>query len=104
MALEIKDSTIDTVLKEKEITVIDFWAEWCGPCKMMGPIIDDLSSDNTDVTIGKVDVTENSDSSHKYMITGIPCIVFFKNGEEVDRIKGVVPKKVLQEKINELKG
>ena len=104
MALEIKDSTIDAVLGEKEITVIDFWASWCGPCKMIGPIIDELSSENSDVTIGKVDVTDNVESAQKYMITGIPCIVFFKNGEEVHRIKGVVAKKILQEKINSLKG
>lgn len=103
MALEITDQSIDEVLSQNEITVIDFWADWCGPCKMLGPIIDQLSQDNQEVVIGKVDVMANQASAAKYGITGIPCIIFFKNGEEVNRVKGVMPKSALQEKINELK-
>jgi thioredoxin 1 len=103
MALEITDQSIDEVLSQNEITVIDFWAEWCGPCKMLGPVIDQLSLDNPDIVIGKLDVMSNELTSRKYDITGIPCVIFFKNGEEVNRIKGVLPKSALQEKINELK-
>ena len=103
MALEITDQSIDEVLSQNEITVIDFWAAWCGPCKMLGPVIDQLSLDNPDIVIGKLDVMSNELTSRKYDITGIPCVIFFKNGEEVDRVKGVLPKSALQEKINELK-
>jgi thioredoxin 1 len=103
MALEITDQSIDEVLSQNEITVIDFWADWCGPCKMLGPIINQLSEENQDVVIGKLDVMANQSSAAKYGITGIPCIIFFKNGEEVSRVKGVLPKSSLQEKINELK-
>jgi thioredoxin 1 len=103
MALEITDQSIDEVLSQNEITVIDFWADWCGPCKMLGPVIDQLSLDNPDIVIGKLDVMSNELTSRKYDITGIPCVIFFKNGEEVDRVKGVLPKSALQEKINELK-
>lgn len=103
MALEITDKSIDELLSKNEITVIDFWADWCGPCKMLGPVIEQLSIENIDVAIGKLDVMENNSSAQKYMITGIPCIVFFKNGEEVDRVKGVLSKSALQAKINDLK-
>jgi thioredoxin 1 len=103
MALEITDQSIDEVLSQNEITVIDFSADWCGPCKMLGPVIDQLSLDNPDIVIGKLDVMSNELTSRKYDITGIPCVIFFKNGEEVDRVKGVLPKSALQEKINELK-
>jgi thioredoxin 1 len=103
MALKITDETINTVLSENAITVIDFWADWCGPCKMLGPVIEQLSTDNTDIAIGKLDVMENKESASRFMITGIPCIVFFKDGNEISRIKGVVPKSTLQAKIDELK-
>lgn len=103
MALEITDQSIDEILSQNEITVIDFSADWCGPCKMLGPVIDQLSQDNQDIVIGKLDVMANESTSRKYGITGIPCIIFFKNGEEVNRVKGVLPKSALQEKINELK-
>ena len=103
MALEITDTSIDEVLSQNEFTVIDFWADWCGPCKMLGPVIEQLSIENTDVAIGKLDVMGNNSSAQKYMITGIPCIVFFKNGQEVERVKGVLSKSALQAKINGLK-
>jgi thioredoxin 1 len=103
MALEITDQSINNVLSENEITVIDFWAEWCGPCRMLGPVIEQLSQENEGIAVGKVDVMANQESAQKYGITGIPCIVFFKNGEEVNRVKGVLPKSALQQKIDELR-
>jgi thioredoxin 1 len=103
MALEITDKNIDSVLAENKITVIDFWADWCGPCKMLGPVVEQLSEDNSDLAIGKLNVMGNNESASKYGITGIPCIIFFKDGQEVDRIKGVTSKSVLQAKIDGLK-
>jgi len=103
MATQITDENINDILKQKSITVIDFWANWCGPCKMIGPIIEELAIENTDITIGKVNVDENAESALKYGIRGIPTLLFFKDGVQVDKIVGVKSKYELQAKINELK-
>jgi len=104
MGLEIiTDDTIDTVLSDNKYTVIDFWAEWCGPCRMLTPIIEQLAIANDDVFIGKVNVSDNPISSRNYEITSIPCIIFFNYGEEIGRIKGLMPKAQLQKSIDALK-
>lgn len=103
MALEVTDSNFAEVLEQNNITVVDFWAPWCGPCRMLGPIVDQLSEENTDIAIGKVNIDENIDSAVKYGIRGVPTLVFFKNGEIVDKVVGVKSKAELQEKINTLK-
>lgn len=103
MSLEITDQTLDDVLGQNKLVVIDFWAAWCGPCRMLGPIVDSLASEYDDVIIGKVDVTENPRTSMAYGITSIPSIVFIKDGKEVGRQRGVVPRVVLQKLINDLK-
>ena len=100
MALEIKDATLEDVLKTDKLIVIDFWAEWCGPCKMVGPIIDQLAEEYKDkVVIGKVDVDNNDDATSKYSIRNIPTTIFIKNGEVVDKIVGAGSKKSFVEKI-----
>lgn len=103
MALEITDQNIGEVLSQENLVVMDFWAAWCGPCRMIGPIIDELAKENNDVTIGKVDVTVNPNSAAKYGVTSIPTIIFMKDGNEVYRQRGAVPKKALQDIINEFK-
>lgn len=105
MALEVTDVNISKVLEEKELTVLDFWAEWCGPCKMLGPVIDSLSLDeeNKDITIGKVNVDQNNVSANKYEVRSIPTILFIKKGEVVDKMVGYKSKQELQNKINSLK-
>jgi thioredoxin 1 len=103
MALEITDENIDQILNENDLVVIDFWASWCGPCRMLGPIIDELASENTDVKIGKVNVTDNNFSATKYSVTSIPTVLFMKNGKEIHRQRGVLPKKALQELIENFK-
>ncbi len=103
MALEITDGNITETLNSKKITLVDFWAPWCGPCRMLGPIIEDLAKDNTDVTIGKINVDENSQTAVKYGVRGIPTMIFFKDGEVVDKIVGVKSKAELQAKIDSLK-
>jgi len=103
MALEITDSNIAEIINKNKITVVDFWAEWCGPCRILGPIIDELSNENSDIAIGKLNVDENSTISVKYGIRGIPAVLFFKDGELVDRVVGVRGKFELQTIINNLK-
>ena len=105
MALEITDKNFEEVLQQKEITLIDFWAEWCGPCKMLGPVIDELSKDNAEnssVAIGKANVDNNKELAFKYGIRSIPTMIFFKNGEMVDKLIGFKNKGELQTKINSL--
>lgn len=104
MALDITKETFDQVVKEKKITVLDFWAEWCGPCRMLGPIIDDLAKEMTDVTIGKVNVDTNAELSIQYGVTSIPTIVILKDGVEVHRSRGVISKAALKAKIAEFEG
>jgi thioredoxin 1 len=103
MALEITDQNIGEVLTSDKLVVMDFWAAWCGPCRMIGPIINELANENTDVVIGKVDVTSNPEASAKYGVTSIPTIIFLKDGAEVYRQKGAVPKSALQSIINDFK-
>lgn len=102
MALEITDSNLEE-LTQTGVSVVDFWAPWCGPCRMLAPVIDSLSENNQDVTIGKINVDENQDSAIKYGIRGIPAVLFFKDGELVDRLVGTHPANAYQEKINALK-
>jgi thioredoxin 1 len=103
MALEITDGNITEILKENKITIVDFWAQWCGPCRMLGPIIEQLAGENTDIAIGKLNVDENPTFSSVSGIRGIPTLIFYKDGVEVERLTGVKSKAVLQYKIDELK-
>jgi thioredoxin 1 len=94
MALEFTDTNFkQTVLDSDKLTVVDFWAEWCGPCRAIGPVIEELSKEyNGRVNIGKVNVDVNPEISTNYGITSIPAILFIKNGAVVDKIVGAQPK------------
>jgi len=104
MALEVTSTNISEVFSSHEITVLDFWAPWCGPCRTLVPIIDGLAEENTNekVAIGKVNVDNEGEVAVKYGIRGIPSVLFFKNGELADRMVGVKTKDELLEKINSL--
>ncbi|MCL4639061.1 MULTISPECIES: thioredoxin [Olivibacter] len=101
MALEITDSNFDeVVLKSDKPVLVDFWAEWCGPCRMVGPVVEELAKDyDGKVVVGKVNVDHNAEISTKYGIRNIPALLFFKNGEIVDKQIGAVPKSVLASKL-----
>ena len=90
----------EEVLKSDKPVVIDFWAEWCGPCRMIAPIIEELASEyDGKVKVGKLDVDSNQDTSVKYGVRSIPTVLFMNNGEVVDKIIGAVPKTMFEEKI-----
>nr|WP_297820927.1 thioredoxin [Segetibacter sp.] len=101
MALEFTDANFQsTVLDSDKLTVIDFWAEWCGPCRAIGPVVEELSKEYSGrVNIGKVNVDQNPTLSVNYGITSIPAILFVKGGKVVDKQIGAVPKSVLDKKI-----
>ncbi len=105
MAFEFTDANFaETVTESKGLSVVDFWAEWCGPCKAIAPIIDELSQEyQGQVTIGKMDVDSNPEVSFKYKVRNIPTILFIKDGKVVHKQVGAAPKSKLQELIEEHK-
>ncbi len=104
MAIEVTDANFEEiVLKSDKPVLVDFWAEWCGPCRMVGPIVNELANDYGDkALVTKMDVDSNPATSVKFGIRNIPTILFFKNGEIVDKQVGAVPKTVLASKLDAL--
>ena len=105
MTFKFTDSNFKTEALEANIPVlVDFYADWCGPCKMMGPVIDELAEENQGTfKIGKINTDENPNSAKEYNVMTIPTILIIEDGKEVDRFIGVVSKKELQDKLDSRK-
>jgi len=103
MALEITDESFKELIAGNKPFVVDFWAEWCGPCRMIGPIIEELAEEYDDrAIIGKMNVDDNDEIPVEYGIRSIPTILFFKNGVLTDKHVGVATKNLLEEKIQSI--
>ncbi|WP_298825288.1 thioredoxin [uncultured Capnocytophaga sp.] len=104
MALQITDASFDeVVLKSDKPVLVDFWATWCGPCRMLGPVIEELASEYEGrVVVGKVDVDNNQEFAAKYGVRNIPTVLVFKDGEVVGRQVGVAPKKTYTDALDSL--
>ncbi len=103
MAVQITDATFNEKILKSELPVlIDFWAPWCGPCRAVAPIVEELAAEYEGrVFIAKMNVDENPDTPTKYGIRSIPTLIFFKNGEVVEQMTGAVTKDVLKEKLEQ---
>jgi thioredoxin 1 len=104
MEIDINEQNFEEeILTFNGISLVDFWAPWCGPCKMMGPIVEEVAKEfEGKIRVRKVNVDDNPGISGKYEILSIPALKFFKNGEVVDEMIGLQPKEVLSEKIKNL--
>ncbi|MGD0891510.1 MAG: thioredoxin [Terracidiphilus sp.] len=102
--LEVSDATFDQeVLQSEQPVLVDFWAVWCGPCKLIAPVVDSVAANFAGrLKVIKVNVDENGAAPSRYGIRGIPALLFFKGGKVVDQIVGYVPKDVIEEKVNRL--
>ncbi|KAF0145237.1 MAG: thioredoxin [Thermodesulfovibrionales bacterium] len=102
--VEVTTSTWDKeVLQDKGLVMIDFWAVWCGPCRMIAPTVEELAKEYAGkIKVAKLNTDENPDIASKYKIMGIPTIMFFKGGQRVDQVVGAVPKNQLKSKIDSL--
>lgn len=98
--VDVTDSTFDAVVLASDTPVlVDFWAAWCGPCRMVAPVLNEIASERDDVKIVKLNVDENPQTAAKFRITSIPAMKLFKNGEEVHEIIGAMPKLAIEKEL-----
>ncbi|MBQ4109463.1 MAG: thioredoxin [Clostridia bacterium] len=90
--VHLTNSDFEKVVSENSVCLVDFWAPWCGPCKMLGPVIDEIAEERLDIKVCKVNIDEQSELAMKFRVMTIPTVVLFKNGNPEDKIVGALPK------------
>ena len=101
MAQIATNTNFDALLESEKLVIVDFWATWCGPCRMLSPILDEVEEEMADrITVVKVNVDDADEIAMRYRIMSIPTLIFFKGGQMVDRTVGAMPKNILIDKIN----
>ena len=101
MATIATNTSFDGLLEDQKLVIVDFWATWCGPCRMLSPLLDEVEAEMSDkITVVKVNVDDADEIAMRYRIMSIPTLLFFKNGQLVDKTVGAMPKRTLVEKIN----
>ena len=101
MAQIATNTSFDGLLESEKLVIVDFWATWCGPCRMLSPLLDEVEAEMEDkIVVVKVNVDDADEIAMRYRIMSIPTLIFFKNGQMVDRTVGAMPKSMLVDKIN----
>ena len=101
MAIIATNTSFDSLLEGEKLVIVDFWATWCGPCRMLSPLLDEVEEEMSDkITVVKVNVDDADEIAMRYRIMSIPTLLFFKNGQVVDKTVGAMPKGTLVDKIN----
>ena len=101
MAIIATNTSFDGLLADEKLVIVDFWAVWCGPCRMLSPVLDEVEEEMADkITVVKVNVDDADEIAMRYRIMSIPTLLFFKNGQVVDKTVGAMPKNLLIDKIN----
>ena len=101
MAIIATNTSFDSLLEGEKLVIVDFWATWCGPCRMLSPLLDEVEAEMSDkITVVKVNVDDADEIAMRYRIMSIPTLLFFKNGQVVDKTVGAMPKSTLVDKIN----
>jgi thioredoxin 1 len=101
--LTLTDADFDAQVKAQPLIVVDFWAEWCGPCRMVAPVLEELANEYSDrLTVGKVNVDENRQTAARFGVRSIPTLMFFRDGSRVDQVIGAHPKATIKAKIDQL--
>ncbi|MDE3056727.1 MAG: thioredoxin [Bacteroidota bacterium] len=90
------------VVQSTRLTIVDFWATWCGPCRAIAPVLDEIASRYESVKVAKLNVDENSETAERFSVISIPTLIFFRDGQIVDRLVGAVPRSQLETRINRL--
>lgn len=103
MALvHLSSANFDDTIAANKVVLVDFWANWCGPCKMLAPVLDQVAAEMPNVCIGKVDVDENQELAQRFGVASIPTLVYFKNGKVVDMSQGLTGKDAIKAVLNKL--
>ena len=102
MAIEITKANFESeVLRSDKPVLVDFWASWCGPCRMLSPVVDEVAKENPQIKVGKVNVDEQPDLAAMFGIMSIPTLIFFKDGKNIDASVGVIPKSSIEKMISQ---